>query len=153
AFSLLAAWYPFGEGVNISASGPPKYVRALSVSKDFFQTLGIPPETGNVFTGEDDSKAPHTVVLSHALWTQMFDRDPSALGHTLWINNRSYRIIGVMPQRFRSYPDVDIWLPLELSPASTPTGSNYRVIGRFANGVPRQEVQHQLDSLAREYRS
>src|SRR5262245_47409863 len=35
AFSLLAAWYPFEEGVNVSASGPPKYVRALSVSRDF----------------------------------------------------------------------------------------------------------------------
>jgi len=83
----------------------------------------------------------------------MFARDPSALGRTLQINNESHRIIGIMPQRFRSYPDVDLWLPLQRSPGSTSPGSDYRVVGRLANGVSRQQVQYMLDSLAREYRS
>jgi predicted permease len=83
----------------------------------------------------------------------MFDRDPSALGRSLWINGESYRIIGIMPQRFRSYPDVDIWLPLQLSPGSTDPGSNYRIIGRLGNGVSHQQAQYELDGLTREYHS
>jgi putative ABC transport system permease protein len=152
-FSSLAAWYPFDEGVNISAGGPPKYVRALSVSKDFFQTFGIAPQVGNVFVAEDnDPKGPRTVVLSHALWTQMFARDPSALQRTMMINNESYTVIGVMPEGFRSYPDVDIWLPLALSPNSPP-GDNYRVFGRLAAGVSRPEMRSTLAAMAGEFRS
>ncbi|MBZ5522049.1 MAG: ABC transporter permease [Acidobacteriia bacterium] len=154
SFSLLAAWYPFDAGVNISAAGPPQYVRALSVSRDFFQTLGTPPQIGNSFDAEEDQPgAPHTAVLSYGIWTQMFDRDPSALGKKLWVNGESYRIIGIMPRQFRSYPDVDIWLPLQLGPGSTDPGSNYRVVGRLADGVSPQQAQYDLNGLAREYQS
>lgn len=154
SFSFLAAWYPFDTGVNISGTGPPQYVKALSVSGDFFQTLGVAPEIGNPFDAEDDQPgAARTAVLSHRLWKEMFDRDPSAVGHNLRVNGESYRIIGIMPERFRSYPHVDIWLPLQLTPGSTDPGSNYRVIGRLATGVSRQQAQHELDDLARDYRS
>jgi putative ABC transport system permease protein len=154
SFSHLAAWYPFDAGVNISAIGPPRYVRALSVSGDFFQTVGVRPEIGNPFSGEEDQPgSPRATVLSDGLWMQMFNRDPSALGRNLWINGESYRIIGIMPRQFRSYPDVDIWLPLQLSPANTDPGSNYRVVGRLANGISREQAQYELDGLTREYHS
>jgi predicted permease len=154
SFSLLAAWYPFDVGANISATGSPQYVRALSVSKDFFQALGVPLEIGNPFDADQTQpNAPQTAVLSHRLWTQMLNGDRSAVGRTLWVNGKSCRIIGVMPQRFRSYPDADIWLPLQFTLGSADPGSNYRVIGRLADGVSRQQAQYELDSLAREYHS
>jgi putative ABC transport system permease protein len=154
SFSSLAAWYPFDSGVNISGTGPPQYIRALSVSRDFFLTLGVPPEIGNPFGAEDHQpESRHTAVLSYGLWRQMFDRDRSALGHNLWVNGESYRITAVMPERFRSYPEVDIWLPLQLAPGNTDPGSNYRVIGRLGTGVSRQQAQFELDGLARQYHS
>ncbi|HKF56559.1 MAG TPA: ADOP family duplicated permease, partial [Blastocatellia bacterium] len=152
--SCLAAWYPFDAGVNISAAGQPQYVRALSVSKDFFQALGVPPEIGTSFDAEaDQPKALHTVVLSYRLWTQMFDRDRSVLGRVLLVNGKSYKIVGIMPSQFRSYPDVDLWLPLQLMPGNADPGNNYRVIGRLASGVSRQQAQYELETLAREYQS
>lgn len=154
SFSSLAAWSPFDVGVNISATGPPQYVRSLSVSRDFFQTLGVLPELGNAFDPADDQpKAAPTVVLSYGLWTKMFARDSSTVGHNLWVNGESHRIIGVMPQGFQSYPDVEIWLPLRLAPESEDPGSNYRVIGRLAKGVSRRQAQYELDGVAREYRA
>jgi predicted permease len=153
SFSLLAAWYPFDAGVNISAVGLPRYVRALSVSRDFFETIGVRPEIGNPFGEEDQPGAPRTIVLGYGLWTQLFNRDPSALGRNLLIDGESRRIIGVMPRQFRSYPDADIWLPLRLSPGNMDLGSNYRVIGRLANGISRQQAQYELQELTREYHS
>jgi len=154
SFASLAAWYPFDVGANVSATGSPQYVRALSVSKDFFQTLGVPLEIGNAFGSEETQpNAPNTAVLSYRLWTQMFNRDRSAVGSTLWVNGKSCRVLGVMPQRFRSYPDADVWLPLQFTLGSADPGSNYRVMGRLADGVSRQQAQYELDGLAREYRS
>ena len=60
SFASLAAWYPFDVGANVSATGSPQYVRALSVSKDYFQTLGVPLEIGNPFGAEETQPTPPT---------------------------------------------------------------------------------------------
>jgi predicted permease len=83
----------------------------------------------------------------------MFDRDPSVLGRNLSIDGESCRIIGIMPRQFRSYADVDIWLPLQPFAGSADPGSNYRVIGRLAKGISRRQAQYELDGLAREFHS
>lgn len=152
SFSVIAALYPVNAGVNISASGKPQYVKALPVSKDFFQTLGVLPEIGSAFNEEQDQPhAPRTAVLSFGLWTQEFNRNRSALGRDVRVNGQSYKIIGIMPQGFRSYPDADIWLPLQLDAKSVDTGNNCRIIGRLAANISAQRAQYELDGLAREY--
>lgn len=152
SFSSLAALYPVEVGANISGKGSPQYVKSLSVSKEFFSTLGVLPEIGRSFSDEEDQpNAPGTAVLSFGLWTEMFNRDPSALGHELSVNGTSFKIIGIMPRGFRSYPEADIWLPLRLSAGSADPGNNYRMIGRLAPGTSRQQAQFELDRLSRQY--
>jgi predicted permease len=152
SLSYAAALDPVNAGVNISATGKPQYVKALPVSKEFFRTLGVLPQIGTLFSAEEDQ--PHaapTAIISYGLWTQEFDRDSSALGQNIRINGESHKIIGVMRQGFRSYPEADIWLPLQLDTKHLGTGNNCRVIARLANGASRQQVQYELDTLAREY--
>jgi putative ABC transport system permease protein len=152
SFSFISALYPVDVGVNIAATGPPQYVKALSVSKDFFPTLGILPVMGNTFQDElDRPNTPRMAVLSYRLWTRLFDKDPSAIGGDLRVNGQTHRIIGIMPREFSFYPEADIWLPLQLSSSSADPGSDYMVIGRLADGISRQQAQHELDQLAREY--
>jgi putative ABC transport system permease protein len=152
SFSSVAAFYPVNVGVNISTGGEPQYVKALSVSKGFFQTLATRPELGNIFSAEDDEpNAPGTTVLSYGLWTQQFGRDPSVIGRPLQANGEIYKIIGIMPKGFRSYPDADLWFPLQLNHASTDATSNCRVIVRLAAGSSRQQSRHELEEIAREY--
>lgn len=154
SFSSLTALSPVNAGVNISATGQPQYVKALPVSKDFFKTLGILPAVGATFSAEEDQ--PHALpatVLSYRLWVQQFNRDPSVLGRELQVNGTSHKIIGIMPSEFRSYPEADIWLPLQLTADNTDVGSNFRVIGRLATPISQQQAQYELDQLAREYHS
>jgi predicted permease len=154
SFSAVAALYPVNSGVNIAANGPPLYVRALPVSSDFFQTMGIRPRFGTSFPpDQNQSTAPRLAVLSYSLWTSEFNRDPAALDRHLMINGENYNIIGVMPPEFRSYPEADIWLPLHLEHAGADPGSNYRVIARLAPGTSLPQLQYELDALAREYHS
>ncbi|HEY6967829.1 MAG TPA: ABC transporter permease [Candidatus Angelobacter sp.] len=152
SFSSVAALYPVEAGVNLSGVGAPQYIQALSVSKDFFPTLGVPPQIGNTFSPEQDQpNAPPTAVLSYGLWTRSFNREPQALGRDLRLNGQTYKIIGVMPMRFHSYPEADIWLPLQLNAGSADPGSNYRVIARLASGASRQQAQYELEAIARDY--
>ncbi|HVG92492.1 MAG TPA: ABC transporter permease, partial [Alphaproteobacteria bacterium] len=151
SFVSLTAFYPVDVGVNVSGEGQPQYVKALSVSGDFFQTFGVFPELGNTFRAEQDEvNAPRTVVLSYGLWMR-FGRDPSILGRALMVNGTACKIIGIMPLRFRSYPNADVWLPLQLSPGAADSGSNYRVVARLADGVSRQEAGIELAGLGREF--
>lgn len=152
SFSSVAALYPVDVGVNISGSVQPQYVKALSVSKEFFPTLGASPVIGRAFTAQDElPNAVRVVILSHGTWTQNFAGEPAAVGREMQINGTSYRIAGIMPRSFRSYPDADVWLPLQLSPGMVDAGSDYRVIARLGAGVSRPQAQQEVDELASQY--
>src|SRR5947199_4237295 len=152
SLSQIAASYDSVLGVNISTPREPQYVRALQVSREFFPTLGVLPEFGRNFSQDDDQpNALNTVVLSHDIWMQNFGGEQSALGQSLRVNGESYKIIGVMPKRFRSYPEADIWIPLQLGQKTTDTGNDYRIIGRLANGISQQEALRDLDGAGKEF--
>lgn len=68
SFSSVAALRTLSVGVNVSAAGPPEYVRALPVSHEFFQTLGVKPHIGRPFHAEDaQPNAARAVILSYRL--------------------------------------------------------------------------------------
>ena len=152
SFTSVSAVYPFDNGVNLSGIGSPVYVKALRVSSAFFQTLEAKPALGRDFYSDEDLPgAPRLVVISHRLWTQVFAGKPMVLGHTLDINNEKYTVIGIMPREFRSFPDADLWMPLQLSPLTADPGNNYRVIARLKSGVSEQQATDELKSLSAQY--
>jgi putative ABC transport system permease protein len=153
SFSSVAAFYPVEVGVNIAGAATPQYVKSLSVTGDFFVTLGIQPEIGKIFSEEEGQAAlSRTAVLSNAMWVR-FGRDRSILTRDLLIDGNRYKIIGVMPEEFRSYPDADIWLPLPLSPGKADPGGDYRIIARLAPHISRNRAQYELEEISREYNS
>lgn len=139
-------------GVNLGGVESPKYVAVLRVSDNFFRTLESEPALGRTFTHEDDQPgAEGTLVLSYHIWKTVFDRDPQAVGRVLKVNGAPFRVIGIMPQGFRSYPDADIWIPLQLNPASADPGSDYLVLATLKSGVAISKAEQELDSLVKAY--
>ena len=149
SFSAVTAIHPLATGSKVSGNGIPRYVQALLVSYDFFHTLGVMPAQGRPFTvAEDRPGGPPVAVLSHPLWTQLFGDRPFEPGRAITINDAKYSIIGVMPAHFLSYPAAELWLPLQLSPSTAETGSNYRVIALLRPGVTHDAAQNELQTLA-----
>jgi predicted permease len=111
--------------VSGSAQTPTELVRAHLVSGDYFNTLGIKPAAGQLFTPEVDRArggAPF-VVISYAYWKRRFGLDPSTLGRNIQIRNVSFAIIGVNPPGFfgetvGNAPDV--WVPITMADAIYP---------------------------------
>jgi predicted permease len=149
SFDSIAAVYSEDIGVNLVAARGARYVTALQVSESFFETIGTQPAIGRSFRAEEDRPgASGTVVLSYRLWQSIFDHDRNVLGQNIKINGDAFTIIGVMPEEFHSYPDADIWLPLQLNPANADPGSDYLVFASVKRGTLLSHAERELQALS-----
>src|SRR5206468_3955341 len=93
------------------------FVLALGIGANtaIFSALGRSPLLGRVPASEEFAKnGPTIIVLSYGLWQREFGGEASAVGRTVELNGRSYRIVGVMPSDFRFPAPTDLWIPLAL---------------------------------------
>lgn len=152
-FTNIAVIYPLESSVNLSGAGAAQYVKTIRVSQSFFSTLGVTPSLGRVFREEEDQPGTtKAIVLSDALWSRVFGRRKSVLGQMVHVNGEACVVVGVMPPEFRSYPDADIWLPLQLSESTADPGNNYRLVARLREGVDEQQANRALQPLSDQYR-
>src|SRR5207237_1574625 len=87
-----------GVAFGVGGRGEPRRVPGLRVSANLFRTLGVVPALGRDFLPEEELPGRSDVVLiSDALWRELFGRDPSAVGQTLNLDGVLVRIVGVMP--------------------------------------------------------
>jgi len=54
------------------------------------------------------------VVLSYPFWQRYYVGDPNVVGRTIRFVHKPYKIVGVMPPRFR-WGEADVYLPLKLT--------------------------------------
>jgi hypothetical protein len=73
----------------------------MEVTPSFFKLVGIAPARGRAFTPEEGEIGhEHEVILSHALWQQLYGGDPSAIGRELRLYGTPFTIVGIMPRNF-----------------------------------------------------
>ena len=94
------AFYGVGDNV-LTGQGEPERLSAVPVSGNFFQVLGVEPQFGRLFTGEECKwHGPRAVLLSHGLWERRFAADPGIVGHPLTLDGEPVNVVGVMPASF-----------------------------------------------------
>ena len=151
----VAAW---GDGqVNITGDGEPERISAASVSANTFSTLGVAPLMGRTFTTQEDlPKGPRVVVLGYGLWNRRYSRDASIIGRSVLINGDPFEVIGIMPPGFllptdfRNPEPTQLWVPLQMNPASTDHGSHgLFAAGRLAPGATVRQAADELRGIAR----
>jgi predicted permease len=93
------------------------------VSANLFRMLGVRPALGRDFDpesqGSTSTSNTGTIVLSDAIWKEVFGSDQGILGKIVKINNDSYTVAGVMPPGFQ-YPvgagvAPQVWVPVRLT--------------------------------------
>jgi len=92
-------------GRTITGVGEPEQARALFVTYDVLQALGVKPQLGRIFTEADSTPGAtpfaSTIVLTHAYWQRRFGGDRSVIGRRLLADSTPVEVIGVMPEGFR----------------------------------------------------
>jgi putative ABC transport system permease protein len=142
------------DSVTDTSGREPERLSCRRVSPRYFSVFESKPELGRTFTHEEELfGGPAAVVISDALWTRRFNRDPAAVGKRLTISGASVTIVGVMPPEFanaRLNPyssGTDVWLPLGIPPNFMRRDDRFLSgIGRLKPGVTPAQAQ---DDLAR----
>ncbi len=105
-----------GEGLSMSktlaGAAAPTQVFDYGVSLQAFPLLGVRPVLGRAFLPYDyRSGSSPVVVLSYALWQQLFQGRRDALGRTVTLDGVGHTIVGVMPSHFMM-PGESTWEPV-----------------------------------------
>jgi putative ABC transport system permease protein len=114
SLAMMRSWVP-----TLVTSGQAERVSAVRVSANYFDMLGVGPALGRTFTDDEDRPEQwRVVILSDALWRRRFGADPSIVGKTITMNDRAFRIVGVMPRDYepilsaRYFQPAQMWAPL-----------------------------------------
>ena len=100
AFAGIFAWSP--GTFNLAPGGQVRNGRALWVSGNFFNVLGIRPLMGRVLNPADDVRgcSSPVVVISHGFWQKEFGGVPDVVGRKLTVADHSFEVVGVTPPDF-----------------------------------------------------
>jgi predicted permease len=156
AFSSLGGY--IASSFELSGGAQPEQINAARVNSQMFPTLGAQPILGRVFTPQEDDARQPVTVISYALWTDRYNRDPHVLGASIMLDRKPYSVIGVMPREFefplqlgRLY-QAQLWVPLSLSPDELSDQHSgfwgYHMIARLKDGVSLPQAAKDADRVA-----
>jgi predicted permease len=125
----------------------------LNVAGNFFETLGVEPSMGRLFTAEECLHNSRPVVLlSHAFWKRQYRGDPGIVGQAIDLNKTPVTVIGVLPPGFDFGSvfspgfKVDMYGPVIYDDIRD-EGNTMALIGRLKPGVSLAQAQAEADLL------
>lgn len=86
-------------------------VRVAVVDPEFFHVIGVAPVAGRTFSTAELA-GPRVAVVSSGLWQRRLALSSSLEDARLYLNDRRYTVVGIMPPSF-TFPDrTEVWIPL-----------------------------------------
>jgi putative ABC transport system permease protein len=150
-FEELALYRRIGQ--TIGGDTDPQRLTGMIARPSLFRMLRITPYRGRIFN-EDEGEIGRNqeVILSYALWQQLFGGRDSAIGQQLRITGVNHTIVGVLPQSFYFMdPDVKLWTPAGFSAEEKSDdarhSNNWTMVGRLKVGTTVAVAQQQIDAL------
>jgi predicted permease len=138
-------------GFTLTGGEKPEQVDAGAVSSSFFETLGVQPLLGRVFSPQEDQPGrANVVVFSHRFWQQHFGSNADIVGHNINIDGQSFLVAGVMPPSFR-YPDfAQVWTPMAWTNEERAVRGehHYSVVARLRAGVALKQAQAAMNTIS-----
>jgi len=153
-FEHLAATHKESRNLSGIPGRDPERVSCASVTRNFFNIIGLPPKIGRTFSEDEDKVgAPPVVVISDRLWRRVFNADPSVLGRSITLHDQNFTVIGVMPPQVTSPQDSDVWLSM-MRRSNNPTWMQrfihpmIYVWGKLKPGVTLEQARSEMKTIA-----
>lgn len=160
SIAIAAASDPDSVAMSIDDVRIP--IRESVVTANYFDLLGVRPQRGRFFVGEEariETPTP-VAVISDALWHSAYGAG-DILGKRMVIQARPYTIVGVAPRGFAGIDlsAVDVWMPANTYDGRNPYGgsepwydtfgSSFRLVARITTPTAEQRVAGIATSVMR----
>lgn len=160
-FSEMAAVNGYSQA-DMTWGSAFRKVHGNAVSGNYFDLLGVRPQLGRFFHGDDErgaNSAPY-VVLSDGLWRSAFGGERRVIGSTVRLNEQPFTVISVTTPAFHGterFVWPDYWIPI-VNQAQV-SGSDFlrrrtsaavTVIGRLKPGITQKQATENLNAIAAE---
>src|SRR5205823_11823812 len=137
--------------MSLTTGGEAVRVTLSTVSKQFFDVLGVKSAMGRFFRAEEQQiGAPLAGVISHGLWVRELGASSRAIGAKLMSGRTALTVVGILPAGQEFPAGVDVWIPREdFARDVSYTAHNWRVIARVKDGVPLTQADRELSTVLR----
>jgi predicted permease len=127
-------------GYNYTGGSSPERLVGAQVTWQWFDVFGAKPALGRTFQAEEDQPgANQVVVLSYETWQRLFGGDKNVLGRALELNQKTFRVVGVMAPDFHWPTQAALWTPIGLAPGAygpdNRFNESFTVVARLREGV------------------
>jgi putative ABC transport system permease protein len=143
--SLASATY------NLTGHGQPVRVTAMRMTASALPTFGVAPALGRNFTSEEDMAGQDSVaILSHGLWQRQFGGRADIIDKTIYLNDRAFTVVGVMPRDSPLPERWQLFSPYAPNPYQRQNLGYSRldyVYGRLKPGVTLGQAQAELAAI------
>src|SRR5881398_1515870 len=153
-FEHLAATHKESRNLSGIPGRDPERVSCASVTRNFFNIIGLPPELGRTLSQDEDKVgAPSVAVISDRVWRRVFNADPGVLGRSITLHDQNYTVTGVMPPQMTSPQDTDVWLSMmrrSNNPASMDRSHHPMIYvwGKLKPGVTVDQARTEMKGIA-----
>src|SRR5262245_30813017 len=158
SFERMASYYT--NYMALTGVAAPVNLRSAVVSPDLFATLGVRPQLGRWFVGEEEKPGIRAAIINHGLWQRQFGGDPNIVGRAVTLNDKPFNVVGVMPAGFQ-FPieaePVEVWVTSSIDGEKTdpkePAQNEQRgarflqAVGRLNPGVTLERAQAEMDVI------
>jgi putative ABC transport system permease protein len=142
-------------GFSMVGLGEPREVRAGVVGGSYFGVMGLHPVLGRLLDMRDDGpSAAGAAVLTYRFWTTQLKSDPTVLGKTIRLGQRTATIVGVLEPSVPYPAETEIIANIVTSPhhlsATMVTGRVHRMtelFGRLAPGATLDQARAELRAV------
>jgi putative ABC transport system permease protein len=126
--------------------GEPRVVRAGVVGGSYFDVMGLRPVRGRLLGPSDDGpKAAGAAVLTYRFWTTTLQSDPSVIGKSVRLGDRSATIVGVLEPSVPYPAETEIIANVVTSPhhlsATMQDGRVHRMTELFGRLAPTADLE------------
>ena len=156
SFQSVTGYFAFTSSDNYKLTvgqGQPVPVTGILVMGNFFQTLGVEPFLGRLFTADEclPNSRP-AVLLNYAFWKRQFGGNRGIIGQAIDLNGTPVTVVGVLPDTFdfgsvfSPGAKVDIFTPFIMYNFQD-DGNVLALMGRLRSGVTLAAAQAEADLL------
>jgi len=140
--------------LTLTGTAEPERVAGGTAAGNLFATLGVLLALGRSFNLDEEPRGQdNVVILSHGFWQRRFAGDPGVLGQTLTLDERSYTIVGVLPQGFRSPLElqseqaIELWVPPGYDLAGPCCSHDLSVVARLRDGQTLDQAKAAVSTI------